>query len=138
MYARWIELNGEQSAGLEIKNGVIVGIGSCTDQVLKIAMPVAEGAFIGCSSFHTVIFYNGASLADKAFGNSGTGCPNLRKVYFEVDTVPQMGRDVFGSTWNHSDFAVYVPAELYDEFESFNDSYWQQYLVNKGKLHVKE
>ena len=51
-------------------------------------------------------------------------------------SVTEIGNDVFGSTWNYTDFAVYVPAELYEDFASVSDTYWQQYLVSAGKLHT--
>ncbi len=136
LYAKWYRLNGMQSEGLEIVDGVIVGIGTCTDSVVYIAMPVAERAFIGCDTITKVIFSDGASLANNAFGDSGTGCPNLREVYFVGEEFPEIGDDVFGSTWNYSDFAVYVPAELYEDFASVSDGYWQDYIVNGGKLHT--
>lgn len=34
-----------QSTGLAIKDGVVTGIGSCTDEILYINMPIAAGAF---------------------------------------------------------------------------------------------
>lgn len=51
LYAKWYDLNGfAQSQGLEIVNGVIVGMGTCTGSVLTINMSVADYAFIECQT----------------------------------------------------------------------------------------
>ena len=135
LYAKWVEIDGNQSAGLEIENGMIVGIGSCTDTELILNMPIAEGAFIGCITITKVTFGEGVtSIGRQAFGNSGTGCRNLKEVVFISAVPPEIGSDVFGTTWNASDFRVYVPAEGLEAYESVDAEYWQKNLVGNGKL----
>ena len=134
-YAKWDEYQ-IQSEGLSIKNGMIVGIGSCTDTELVLDMPVAEGAFIGCHTITKVTFGPGVtSIGDQAFGNSGTGCDKLTEVVFLSPVPPEIGRDVFGSTWNHvAGFTVYVPTGSLAAYEAVDDTYWQEYLVYEGKI----
>ena len=135
LYAKWVEMEGYQSAGLEIENGVIVGIGSCTDEVLYLNMPIAERAFVGCDTITKVILGEGVtSIGAQAFGESLTGCQNLKEVVFESAVPPEIGSDVFGTTWNASDFRVYVPAESLEAYEAVDAEYWQQNLVGNGKL----
>ena len=135
LYAKWVEMEGYQSAGLEIENGVIVGIGSCTDEVLYLNMPIAERAFVGCNTIIKVVLGEGVtSIGKQAFGDSGTGCRNLKEVVFESAVPPEIGSDVFGTTWNASDFRVYVPAESLEAYEAVDAEYWQQNLVGNGKL----
>ena len=134
LYAKWIDLS-TQSSGLEIENGMIVGIGSCTDEVLHLNMPIAERAFVGCDTITKVILGEGVtSIGAQAFGDSGTGCQNLKEVVFESAVPPEIGSDVFGTTWNASDFRVYVPAESLEAYEAVDSEYWQQNLVGNGKL----
>ena len=135
LYAKWIEIEGNQSAGLEIENGVIVGIGSCTDTELILNMPIAERAFVGCNTITKVVLGEGVtSIGAQAFGNSGIGCQNLKEVVFESAVPPEIGSDVFGTTWNASDFRVYVPAESLEAYEAVDAEHWQTNLVGNGKL----
>ena len=55
-------------------------------------------------------------------------------VVFESAVPPEIGSDVFGTTWNASDFRVYVPAEGLEAYEAVDAEYWQQNLVGNGKL----
>ena len=121
---------------MEIVNGIIVGIGTCTDSELILNMPIAEGAFIGCYTITKVTFGSGVtSIGFQAFGNSGIGCDRLTEVVFESAVPPEIGSDAFGSTWNHSaGFTVYVPQGSLAAYESVDDIYWQQYLVVQGKI----
>ena len=135
LYAKWIEIEGNQSAGLEIENGVIVGIGSCTDTELILNMPIAERAFVGCNTITKVVLGEGVtSIGAQAFGDSGIGCQNLKEVVFESAVPPEIGSDVFGTTWNASDFRVYVPAESLEAYEAVDAEHWQTNLVGNGKL----
>lgn len=135
LYAKWMKITGNQSEGLEIRDGMIVGIGSCTDAVLYLNMPIAERAFVGCDTIITVILGEGVtSIGAQAFGDSGIGCQNLKEVVFESAVPPEIGSDVFGTTWNASDFRVYVPAESLEAYEAVDAEYWQQNLVGTGKL----
>ena len=135
LYAKWIEIEGNQSAGLEIENGVIVGIGSCTDTELILNMPIAERAFVGCNTITKVVLGEGVtSIGAQAFGDSGIGCQNLKEVVFESAVPPEIGSDVFGTTWNASDFRVYVPAESLEAYEAVDAKHWQTNLVGNDKL----
>lgn len=138
LYAKWVKNVAptfEQSVGLEIENGYIVGIGTCIDSVLYLNMPIAEGAFIGCDTITKVTFGLGVtSIGYQAFGNSGTGCDNLTEVVFLSAVPPEIGSDVFGSTWNSASFTVYVPQGSLEAYQSIEDTYWQQYLVDVEKI----
>jgi hypothetical protein len=59
----------------------------------------------------------------------------LRTVIFTSESVPEIGSDVFGNTWDYSDFAIYVPAAALDDFKDLDDGYWQSYVVSNDKLH---
>ena len=138
LYAKWIDISTiEQSEGLEIVGGYIVGIGTCTDEVLLLNLPIAERAFMDCDTITKVIIGTGVtSIGDQAFGDSGIGCDNLTEVIFLSPVPTGIGSDIFGSTWNHEkDFDVYVPQGSLEAYLAVEDSYWQEYLVNTGKIH---
>lgn len=133
LYAKWYidtsEL--EQSDGLQIVDGDIVGIGSCTDSVLILNMPVADGAFRNCSTITKVIFGPGVtSIGNQAFA----GCDNLKTVIFISDSAPQIDSDIFANTWDACDFMVYVPEGSLEAYESVSDTYWQSSIVSAGKI----
>ncbi|MCD8372913.1 MAG: leucine-rich repeat protein, partial [Clostridia bacterium] len=134
LYARWYDLSGvTQSEGLEIENGVIVGIGSCTDTILTICMPIADSAFSGCTQITAVYFYDGCtSIGYQAFDY----CSNLKTAYFYQTETPTLGSDIFANTWDASDFAVYVLANLYSEYQNVSDSCWQNSIVSANKLYT--
>ena len=135
LYAKWMKATGDQSEGLEIRDGVIVGIGTCTDTVLHIYLPIAENAFNSCSQITEVYLYDGCNfIGEKAFDR----CSNLKSVYFMQTTMPEISSDVFANTWNSESFLVFVPQELYDEYAAVEDSYWQKYIVDAGKLYPME
>ena len=126
----------KESSGLSISNGIITGIGSCVDTVLYLNRPIASGAFIGNRNIEVVIFGEGVtSIGYQAFGDSGTGCPNLNTVIF-LSSNTNVGNDVFGSTWNHSEFKVYVPEDALNWYRNVSCSYWQDYIVDGGRLYV--
>lgn len=137
LYAKWIDFGRlEQSSGLEIENGVIVGIGTCTDSVLILDMPIAEQAFYDCDTITKVIFCEGVtSIGYQAFGDSFIGCDNFTEAIFLIDVPTGIGSDIFGSTWNHeAEFTVYVPVGSLEAYEAVDDIYWQMYLVDTGKI----
>ena len=132
LYAKWIETTDE---GLAIINGVIVGIGTCDDTVLHIYLPIAENAFNNCSQITEVYLYDGCTyIGEQAFNS----CSNLKSVYFMQTTMPEISSDVFANTWNSTTFIVFVPQDLYDEYAAVEDTYWQQYIVDTGKLYPME
>lgn len=65
------------SEGLLVNGGVIVGIGSCTDNVLYLNQPIADGAFTGNKNIKTVCLGNGVTeIGEGAF----SGCASLQEV----------------------------------------------------------
>jgi len=79
LYAKWYDLQGNPiSQGFETKNGVITGIGSCTDTVLYIDRPVGEGAFMNNPDIERVYLLYGA---DHIAPNAFNGCLRLQYVY---------------------------------------------------------
>lgn len=79
-----------QSAGLAIENGVIVGIGSCTDTDLYINMPVGDNAFRSNFQIQTVHFGpDTLSIGESAFREC-----NLTAVTFP-DTMQFIGKSAF-------------------------------------------
>jgi hypothetical protein len=83
----------EQSKGLAIKDGWIVGIGTCTDTVLYLNMPIKSGAFRNNKNITAVYMGSGVSYAKIPPASSYydyydhgletgafQGCTNLEKV----------------------------------------------------------
>ncbi len=66
-----------QSQGLTVINGVITGIGSCTDTVLYLNMPIADSAFAGNRHITEVYFGSGVTSIG---GGAFTGCDLLREI----------------------------------------------------------
>ncbi|MBQ9744264.1 MAG: leucine-rich repeat protein [Clostridia bacterium] len=132
LYAKWIELDiPNESTGLIIENGVVVGLGSCTDTVLYINKPIGELAFYDCNDIETIYLGEGVtSIGDSAFNT----CDNLTTVIFISDIKPALGSDVFGGSWDNRYFGAYAPYESYDYFYNCSCEYWQEYLVGAGKL----
>ena len=56
-------------------------------------------------------------------------CPNLKTVYFNSVGPPNIGSDLFGSTWDADDFVIYVPREGLSAYKNYNDSLWREYAV---------
>ena len=134
-YANWMIDDGTMSKGLEIVNGMVVGIGVCKDTVLYISLPIAAEAFKNCSQITEVYLLDGCYfIGEKAFDS----CSNLKSVYFQQTTMPEISSDVFASTWNSEMFIVFVPQDLYDEYAAVEDTYWQSSIVNADKLYPIE
>jgi len=83
----------KQSEGLKIENGWITGIGTCTDTVLYLNMPVKNGAFRGNTNITAVYMGSGVTFIkiptntsryeyyDHGLeANAFQGCTNLKKV----------------------------------------------------------
>lgn len=90
-----------QSEGLQIQNGKVVGIGSCTDTDLYINMPIGSQAFkaasvtsltvgAGCTTIQSSAFYD-CNLLESVYMYDGVseihtmafnGCKNLKSVRF--------------------------------------------------------
>ncbi|MBQ9745554.1 MAG: leucine-rich repeat protein, partial [Clostridia bacterium] len=83
---------GTQSEGLAIEDGMIAGIGSCTDTELHLNMPIAPSAFSGNCDITAVYMYDGVTLRKPALNtryeyyDHGIGarafqnCANLKTV----------------------------------------------------------
>ena len=79
------------SKGLIIEDGVIRGMGSCTDTVLYINNPVGNGAFLGVNSILKVYMGPGVtSIGTEAFSK----CSSLAEVQLS-DTLTELGIDAF-------------------------------------------
>ncbi len=81
------------------------------------------------------------SIDDYAFsGCIGDGafdeCNNLKTVTFLSEVPPQIGRDLFGGTWDAEDFKVYVPEAGFEAYSAIEDVYWQNSIVEAGKLYT--
>ncbi len=76
LYAKWIYIGINESTGLEIVNGVVMGIGTCTDSVLYINRPISYDAFNNCNQITAVYLGSDAVI----FGAPFTNCSNLRMI----------------------------------------------------------
>lgn len=124
LYAKWMQLS--QSSGLEILNGKIVGIGTCTDDILILDMPVAERAFKNCTGIKKVVFMDGVtSIAYGAFEN----CDNLTEAVFTTVKPPEIASDVFPFALGSNDFRIYVPAEGLNYYKCIDDLTWKWYVI---------
>ncbi len=83
----------KQSEGLVVVNGTIAGIGSCSEGVLYLNMPIAEGAFAEAKYVNKVYFGSGVtSIGARAF----EGCTSLSKLSFSVG-LTEIGDAAFAS-----------------------------------------
>ena len=92
----------KESEGLVIADGVIVGIGSCTDTTLYLNHPIGENAFMAGSMadpsylIRTVYMGEGVtSIGKSAFA----GCGNLKKAVMPVQ-LSETGRYIFNNCTN--------------------------------------
>lgn len=126
LYAKWFDL-GEmlklpESSGLTIENGIITGIGDCTDDILVLNHPIEANAFSNLwnSSFHTVIIQQGVTqIGDRAFSMC-----SFKEVFFLSEIPPQIGDDLFAYTWNAYDFNIYVPAASLSVYKNISAEFW--------------
>lgn len=134
LYARWLDPSHfEESEGLIKVDGVINGIGDCTDDVLFINSPVSSFAFNGCNTVKHVYFGEGAT----SIGNSSfQSCTSLITVTFASNISPNIGAKAFGYSWSKDEFKVYVPEEKYEYYKNCTAENWQTYIVEAGKLYT--
>ena len=134
LYAKWIAISDlRQSEGLEIENGVIVGIGSFQGNILYIDMPVAAHAFEYNETITAVVFgLNVSSVGEQAF----YVCNSLKTVIFLSEVPLGIGSDIFGCTWDSDDFRVYVPAVGVEAYKNVGDYFWQYYLVGDEQVEA--
>ena len=79
MTARTVIQTPAQSEGLKIINGVVTGIGTCTDTKLYINMPIGDNAFNGNKDITQVHLGSGVkSIGISAF----SGCEKLKNISF--------------------------------------------------------
>lgn len=79
------------SEGLNIKDGVITGIGSCKDETLYLNAPVAKNAFKDCTQIKEIVLGDGVTyIGEYAF----SGCEEMIKAYVS-DGVLDIGRGAF-------------------------------------------
>ena len=134
LYVKWVINDGITSDGLEIVNGIVVGIGTCKDTVLHISLPIAEDAFRECTQITEVYLYDGCtSIKSYAFSQ----CINLERVYFKQTEMPKISSNAFVSLHWSTFYGVYVPQNLYDKYAAIG-SYWQRYIVETNKLYPIE
>jgi hypothetical protein len=135
LYAKWYKKGDlKQSEGLEIVNGVIVGIGTCKDEIVYFDMPIAEEAFENNTTIKKAVFGRGVtSIGRQAFFN----CDYDFTTAIFLSEIPQgIGEDIFGCTWDNSDFRVYVPANGLQAYNAVTDECWQSYLVQDSQVEV--
>ena len=135
LYAKWMSYEElDCSEGLEINDGVITGIGNCTETVLYINLPVSDQAFyLDYNITKVIIGPYCTRIGYQAF----FGCINMKEVEFLSMIPPEMD-DSFGSTWDASDFKIYIPKGSYENYCSSNDQYFIEYVVSQNKLIEKE
>ena len=111
---------------------------------------IGDGAFWGCSGLTSVTISGGVtSIGDYAFYNcSGltsviipdsvteigskafSRCYDLKNVTFLSEVPPTIGSDLFGGTWDASDFVIYVPSSGLEAYKAITAGYWQEYAVS--------
>ena len=139
LYAKWFDLGAmlemPESDGLEIENGIIVGIGNCTDEILVLNHPIAEHAFsdLWDSNFHTVIIQKGVTqIGDRAFSSC-----SFKEVYFLSEIPPQIGDDLFANPWNAYDFNIYVPFAGLNAYKNISAEYWDNVIPHIKGFEIK-
>ena len=119
----------------EDENGIIVGIGNCTDEILVLNHPIAEHAFsdLWDSNFHTVIIQKGVTqIGDRAFSSC-----SFKEVYFLSEIPPQIGDDLFANTWNAYDFNIYVPFAGLNAYKNISAEYWDNAIPQIKGFEIK-
>ncbi len=139
LYAKWFDLGAmlemPESDGLEIENGIIIGIGNCTDEILVLNHPIAEHAFsdLWDSNFHTVIIQKGVTqIGDRAFSSC-----SFKEVYFLSEIPPQIGDDLFANTWDAYDFNIYVPFAGLNAYKNISAEYWDNAIPHIKGFEIK-
>ncbi|MBE6676569.1 MAG: leucine-rich repeat domain-containing protein [Ruminococcaceae bacterium] len=75
------------SEGLYIVNGVIMGVGNCTDPVLYVNNPIGDRAFFDNNTIHEIYMGPGVTyIGDYAFASKGTENRTLKKVVCSENT----------------------------------------------------
>ncbi len=140
----------EESQGLEIRDGMVVGIGECQDEILYINQPIAQRAFSYNSNIKAVyIGKNVTSIGADAF----VRCSELKEIVFAEDTsleVISMSAFAFcpkltkitlppslkslGNMAFAEDSAL-MEISLPDGIESIGDMAFSN-CVNLGKVHI--
>ena len=88
---------------------------------------IGDYAFCNCSGLASVIIPDSVTeIGSKAFG----WCDNLKKVTFLSEVPPTIGSDLFGGTWDASDFVIYVPSSGLEAYKAITAEYWQVSAVS--------
>jgi len=120
-----------QSYGLAIQNGVVVGKGTCIESTVYINMPIAANAFYNDNTIETVVLSSGVtSIGDNAFG-MGTlrAASALKHVVFTFANCSALvvGDGVFAG--RESGLSVFVPdsAGVVEAYKTLGETggYWQ-------------
>ncbi len=110
-----------QSEGLEIKDGKVVGIGSCKDSIVYVNMPVEEEAFKYCNNLQVVVL--GSNVVGYV---SFKNCYNIRYVFCHSGCWP----------YGISDLKIIEAADLEDgkeyreDYSRGDNDYSPRYFVN--------
>lgn len=118
--ARYVFDTPSESEGLHIVNGVIVGIGICTDTVLYLNHPIGDNAFI--TNKHIVEVYLGKDVT--SVGNSAfQECENLTRVIMS-DGVTVLGCAAFNHCMSLKSVVIKNPSIVgckpyYDNYLAF-------------------
>ena len=91
-----------QSEGLKIEKGYVTGMGTCTDTVLYINMPIGRGAFYDKSNITAVYLGNGVTSIDEyAFRD----CSSLTSITIG-DGVTSIGNYAFYNCWSLTSITI--------------------------------
>ncbi len=115
-----------QSYGLEIRNGKVVGKGSCIEATVYVNMPIDASAFYGDNTIETVVLSSGVtSIGDNAFG-AASDLGKLKHVVFVSGDCSGLtvGDGIFGGNRN-SGLTVFVPTGSETAYKSLGASDWQ-------------
>ena len=85
----------KQSEGLLVVNGVVTGLGTCTDTELYINMPIGEMAFMENKHISKIYFGNQVSTIGE---NAFLGCTKLTDITFS-DGIDTIGISAFASCY---------------------------------------
>lgn len=108
-----------QSYGLAIQNGIVVGKGTCIDSTIYINMPVAANAFYNDNTVETVVFNSGvSSIGANAFG-ADSDLGKLKHVVFPFADCSGLtvAEGLFVGNRN-SGLKVFVPTAAVDAYKA--------------------
>ncbi len=108
-----------QSYGLAIENGLVVGKGTCIETTVYVNMPIAANAFYNDNTIETVVLSSGVtSIGENAFGaDSDLGV--LKHVVFTFANCTELvvADGLFAENRN-SAMTVFVPSAVVDAYKA--------------------